>query len=444
MSQLECCFLTFNCNSTPIDSTYVAQGLSHILASHDTRPDLIFITLQELAAIPDALLGGFMVAPYLDKVKSAVDAIVPRTPHPSPSRYEHVETSIMNFVVGMLFALPTVAPNISALETAQARVGEQSYGNKAAVAIRFKFGLAGGPPTTVTFVGAHFQHAENKCEQRNRDWRTLNECLVFRDTRNPLAHGTTEEQPLLQNQSEGQSPSTNLFSPGSHIFFGGDLNYRAAEQAPKAEDQFPLQTAPLSDPLHYTHLLAHDQLDRERKAGRTLHQMTESAITFPPTYKYSNDAMAAANILAESSATPQAASEEPQEWLWSRKRWPAWTDRVLYLDLPKSLSAFTPEVKEYTSLPIQPTSDHRPVVLLFTLPIPDRPLTTQELSAWPTPPFRHKSSRIPTTIRDPANRAVEIGIGLQAWVALTWQGRFVGASALCAGLALWYYSSAAK
>lgn len=162
----------------------------------------------------------------------------------------------------------------------------------------------------------------------------------------------------------------SIFKPTSHLFVGGDLNYRISSTTPPARAPFPSFYHPPSDPLHWSHFLPRDQLTAERAAGRTLNGLTEPAINFGPSYKYdvlSEDE--AAN--AENFAQVQARGEVP--WRWAPHRWPSWCDRVLFLDLAPWVRRREPESKisvaAYDILPLMRTSDHRPVFLRATVPI---------------------------------------------------------------------------
>lgn len=93
-------------------------------------------------------------------------------------------------------------------------------------------------------------------------------------------------------------------------------------------------------------MLSNDQLTRERTHGRAFKNFEESAISFPPTFKY--------------DFGTQVFDTSPKQ------RVPSWTDRVLF----KVHKRYRPQHKqqpfvvcsEYTSLQDVSTSDHKPVV----------------------------------------------------------------------------------
>ena len=99
-----------------------------------------------------------------------------------------------------------------------------------------------------------------------------------------------------------------------------------------------------------------DQLSRERLSDSTLQYLDELPIRFPPTYKYEPD---------ERMQWPKDGSE-PSTYKWAKHRYPSWCDRILFSSqLNQAGSPF--EAVNYVALPLQPTSDHRPVALSFKL-----------------------------------------------------------------------------
>jgi len=281
-----------------------------------------------------------------------------------------------------------------------------------AVAARLKLAAddEDGSETVVTFVAAHLAPFEEAWEDRNHDWRTICEGLVFEDDRGhrSIPDKAPETEPLLSHSPEQSSSAAEytLFAPLSNIFFGGDLNYRASDAAPKDTDfeTWPQPAETTADPRHHGHLLESDQLTRERSLNKTLHHLAESDINFPPTYKYSEEAQKRA-----SQANTKAAVGEDSVWLWAKHRVPSWCDRILYLKVAP------PTVQSYTALPIQPTSDHRPVVLSFSIPygpVNDPAGLTKQ-------PFAIRKDRRQARA---AARRYEFIVGLAAYLALTWEG----------------------
>jgi len=233
-----------------------------------------------------------------------------------------------------------------------------------------------------------------------------------------------------------------LYDTPGPIFIAGDLNYRTSDVSPssKAHLTYPQPSTPQS----YHSLLQSDQLTRELHANRTLHHFSEAAITFPPTYKYSTKHVPTALSAytdapdARSSSdlpNPLAADEaEPDHWNWAKHRYPSWCDRILFC-LPSSSSAAAKaglEVHEYTSLPLQPTSDHRPVALSAAVPLFEADGDAAAL----TPPF---SLNPDWAARRAAARRREIVVGVLAWLALSREGNAVVVGVVAAVVAAWWF-----
>jgi len=432
MTDLNCYITTFNCGRKLIDVDYFATHLFNGLSTN-LPPDLIVFCLQEIAPLGYSFLGGSLLAPYLARFHEALSQAAAQKLPGDALEKEYV--NVMSRNVGMtgilVFAKHHLAHRVRWVQTGGVGVGEWfDMGNKGAVGVRVGVHTDGSAEETVlTFVSAHLAPFEKDWERRNGDWKSICEGLVFEKVgdagqRRRMGDGQagTESEPLLRSGGGDEAPAAagdTIFSPPSHVFFAGDLNYRTSDNPPSPNDfdSFPQPTESTSDPRHLTNYLPKDQLNRERSKGSTLHLLGEASIDFPPTYKYSSAAqkhalassvVAAQHKLGDGRVVERMETRAPAEevWLWAKHRIPSWCDRVLFLD------AAQPKVHAYTALPVQPTSDHRPVVLSCS--IPARPVTA-ELA----PPFE---SRRDWRERRAAARRYEIFIGLLAYLGWTWEG----------------------
>ncbi|EMC93792.1 hypothetical protein BAUCODRAFT_74675 [Baudoinia panamericana UAMH 10762] len=399
MAHLNAYVVTFNCARQAIDVPYFAASLFKDITT-ELPPDLIVLCLQEVAPISYSFLGGSLLVPYLARFAVAVkDA----TAHKYGADSEYVEVAARNLGMTaiMVFARRQTKERIHWTQYAGTGVGLWRMGNKGAVGARFALRSAdGGEDCLLTVIAAHLAPMEERWRRRNEDWRSICESLVFEDPlHSPVRSSKSDDdaQPLLSDVDDpiGQKKDGDagtLFRPDTHVFFAGDLNYRTADTSPPTSTQstpWPKPVEDTEDEHHYSHLLQHDQLGRERKAGRTLHNLTEAApIKFPPTYKYSNAA-------------------QRKEWHWAQHRMPSWCDRILVLE------ALPPDVHSYVALPVQPTSDHRPVALYCTIP-------DEQVDSRVEPPF---SIRQDWRDRRATARRLEIIVGLGAYLTMTWEGR---------------------
>jgi hypothetical protein len=425
--------LTFNCARNLIHTDRFAEHLFDVLpASTTTAPEILVLSLQEVAPIYYAFLGGSFLVPYLSAFQKAVEIATrnrwPTTASSSDGGYVNVVTHHCGLTALMVFVRSDVADNIAWTDTAEVGVGLQEMGNKGAVGARLGYAHDDNETMELTFVAAHIAPMEHAYERRNQDWRRIVERLVF--TKSGDNDDEEGEEPdgdsdhlLRRNRRNVES---GMFSPRSHLFFAGDLNYRTSDVRPRVEDhvRYPQPHATPNDASHHSKLLQTDQLTRELRAKRTLHGLSEAPITFPPTYKYSDEAQNAA-LLGEQSQEGSA-----DVWKWATRRWPSWCDRILYLEYPPWMAASTKkggkstiQVQGYDALPLFPTSDHRAVALAVTVPLlpitspPSQILDVDDARLHP--PFPIDPS---WRARRENARVKEVVVGGLAYLALTWEG----------------------
>ncbi|KAL8706185.1 MAG: hypothetical protein Q9201_000763 [Fulgogasparrea decipioides] len=414
---LDILVVTFNCARQPIKPGFLSNAVRQ-----SQRPTIIVLSLQEIAPIAYAFLGGSYLAPYLLRFIHAVELAAKKGL--GEAEYVNVVTRNVGMTACMVFALKERESNIRWIDTGGVGLGVHEMGNKGAVGLRLGYAVSDNV-MELAFIAAHLTPMEDALTKRNQDWMNIVRRLAFtpagltnirKAPRGQVASGGEESEALLANHSNDTTTRPlGIFTPNIHLILAGDLNYRTSSTKPQPSDTlaFPQPTIEPTDPHHYSHLLKNDQLSRERRAGRTCHGLSEAPIHFPPTYKYSDEAQ----LLAEKN-------HDVTTWDWAMHRWPSWCDRILYLDLPEWMKGNAKvEVQKYNALPLQPTSDHRPVVLALRIP----------LKAIPAPEDgqgeQHVRRRPPFEL-DPdwrARRAVarrkEILVGVLAYLSLTWEGR---------------------
>ncbi|KAE8454452.1 hypothetical protein EG329_000075 [Mollisiaceae sp. DMI_Dod_QoI] len=369
MAAINLYIVTFNCARSYIDIEGFASQLFTGLAS-SKLPDIIVLSLQEIAPIPHSLIGGSFLVPYFSRFYHAVQKAARKLSNATDNLpiYDPIAARNLGMTGLMIFAKDPSC--IQDMEFGGVGVGLAEMGNKGAVGLRFKYHGA-GTWTELTFVAAHLAAMEWEVKRRNEDWKNIVRGLVFSSTTAGKAATSlsAEERPLLSISPRDAS----LYKPTSHLFVAGDLNYRTSSMSPSPSDHidtFPQPHHDSNSPNHYSALFEHDQLTQERAANRTLQGLKEAPVTFPPTYKY------------DSKEPFLTADEELTEWNWAKHRWPSWCDRVLYLDIPSWLSRKSPSAKitvhKYSALPLFPTSDHRAVALEVTVPLLEIPAPEEE------------------------------------------------------------------
>jgi hypothetical protein len=433
MATLSLYLLTYNCDRTLVQPDTFAPHLFQALPQPHRLPEILVISLEEIAPIGYSFLGGSFLTPYFNAFRQAV-------------KFASKDTSYVNIIsrnVGMtaimIFIRHDLVSRVSTLHTAGVGVGVQEMGNKGAVGVRLGFQTHEDADELMqlTFVAAHLAAMEYALQERNEDWRSIVQGLVFAPdaSKKPVARDEGDEDvPLLQGTPGGPPSTSGIYTSDSYLFLSGDLNYRTSQTRPTPEDvkRFPQPTASTEDPKHYSHLFARDQLTQQLRAKKSLHGLTEPPVTFPPTYKYANDP----------GAAPQG--DDAPEFKWAQHRWPSWCDRILYLDLPpwmpQNSASRKIEVHSYKALPLFPTSDHRPVALSLSLPRSAiRPPNDATDDIRLQPPFAidpHWKAR-----RDFA-RKKEIVVGILAYLSLTWEGNGLLVATIIGGISGWLIISA--
>jgi hypothetical protein len=422
MTSLSLYIITFNCALTLIDTAAVASQL--FIGLDDTElPDLLVISLQEIAPLAQSFIGGSFLVPYFARFEDAVNIATKERDGDSTDRYTPIVARNVGMTAIMVFAKDPAA--IEGIETAGVGVGASEMGNKGAVGVRLLYrnvNSSSDSSAELTFVSAHLAAMEEELERRNEDWKNIVRGLVFSSTSRERqsnatslsAAGVEDEQPLLSVSPR----SAGIYKPTSHLFVAGDLNYRTSNLKPSPldhRDSFPQPHHDEAHPQHHFNLFENDQLTQEREAGRTLHGMIEAPVTFPPTYKYNSD---------EPFLVPD---DEISHWSWAKHRWPSWCDRILYLDVPPWLKRKAPEAEiiphEYVALPLFPTSDHRAVALAFTVPLIPIPKPDEEDEESDDPRIKPPFTVNPNWRADREKaRRLELISGFTMYLTGTWEG----------------------
>jgi hypothetical protein len=394
--------LTFNCARELVQPHKFAAHIFDALPQDASLPDILVLSLQEIAPIAYSFLGGAFLGSYFDALREAVKLVAK----------DHVNVVSRNIGMTAIMIFAKDAARISSLETAGVGVGLHEMGNKGATGVRFTF-----EETQLTFVAAHLGPMEDAMVQRNEDWKNIVKGLVFTREGKSIRGEQGEDTPLLQGLPDKNGSRTGLYNPRSHLFVAGDLNYRVSDVKPTLGDfeKFPQPTDNSDSPNHFSNLLKSDQLLQQLMRGSTLHGLSEPKIKFLPTYKlltYKTD----------------------DHWNWARHRWPSWCDRILYLEFPTWMQEKI-TANKYDALPQLDTSDHRPVVLSLSVPlrfIPEPANGQDDIRLHP--PFEINPD---WKSRRAIARRKEIVVGLAAYLTLTWEGNGLLLATVIGGISGW-------
>ncbi|KAI2617060.1 DNase I-like protein [Hypoxylon sp. NC1633] len=474
---LDVFILTFNAAKHQINVPVFARHLYDAFGQNaSTLPELVVISVQEMAPLTQAFIGSYMLNPYFQRYESAVNiaaikfAAAEEHQHPSKDPpYTLVSKRNVGMTGIMLFAREPAA--VRNLQAAEVGFGTGDMANKGAVGLRmfYKKEDADGDltaQTELTFVSAHLAAMEWNLDRRNKNWESIVSGLVFEDPKTfaerpslqPTLQSSSDEfeeaqQALLERDwAQKTLHDISIYKPGSHLFVAGDLNYRLSKTSPAPGSAFPDMDS--KSPNYFAHFLTRDQLTTEKAAGRTLHGLSEAAIKFPPTYKL------VPLLKARPSAETDGDRDDDTEavgWSWAPHRWPGWCDRVLFLDIPwwaqEAVGDQRLKVMAYDAIPAVRSSDHRPVFLRLEVPMlePRRLLPTE--SAYETELRADRRQPVDPRIKLPfpidfqswEHRAHvkkwESTIGWSMLISQSKQGIILLVTVLLVGLSTWLYRS---
>ncbi|KAG6533555.1 hypothetical protein ZIOFF_007430 [Zingiber officinale] len=173
--------------------------------------------------------------------------------------------------------------------------------------------------TSFCFICTHLTSGEKEGDELRRNADVIE---ILRKTKFPRVRKVFNEM----------SPETIL--DHDRIIWLGDLNYRIA---------LSYQSAKALVEMHnWRALLEKDQLRREQRCGHVFEGWKEGGISFPPTYKYSNN-------------SDRYAGEDMHRK--EKRRTPAWCDRILWYGRGLTQLAYLHGESRF--------SDHRPVYSVF-------------------------------------------------------------------------------
>lgn len=262
---LEVYVLSFNCARNLINPLRLSPHLLSALPSPTSPlPDLLAVSLQEVAPLAPSFLGGARLVPYLARVDEAV--LLAAEAHErrraavngdggdddgdgggaddgggGPPPYERIFARCIGMTALLVFARPNVAARVVRVCGAGVGAGLWAMGNKGAVGARVEVRSAAGGGrngetgqeeeeaeeeegaaglAVITFVAAHLAPMEANWERRNRDWERIVRNLVFADlddedgddNKDRGGRGMAEPSGRKTPDNDEQRP---LLSPGS-------------------------------------------------------------------------------------------------------------------------------------------------------------------------------------------------------------------------------------
>lgn len=324
-------FYTFNCGKKlqPIES--VQTGFQTALKNAEYPPQLLVLGVEELTSILEASFHS--TKEHLKPIEAGVHNAIKHTYANLDVKYNLVARSQIGAIATIVFSLDQVDETLNSpfqplsivdVDTAGSHRGYIYSSLKGGAGVRLTVNVPGSAsnPQELTFIDAHLAANEGCIESRNADFQGIVTSLGFKD-------------------------GYGAYKPGSHLFFMGDLNYRASINKNSSgtnsdsSASVPLTSAMTDDDATsiYARLRHTDELYHVIKNKSSFYGFVEPPISFAPTYKFRTKTM------------------------YDTKRIPSWCDRILHL--PYSQPA---KVIKYDSVPDIDTSDHKPVYQILEVP----------------------------------------------------------------------------
>lgn len=273
------------------------------VAGPQRNPEIVAIGFQEIVELnPQQILGTD------PSRRQAWEATVKNTLNENAEKNQEEEYVLLRGeqLVGAslsIFVRTSLLPYIKNVEGTVRKTGMSGMaGNKGAAAIRMDYANS-----SLCFVTAHLAAGFENYQDRNRDYRTINEGLRFQRNK--------------------------IIDDHDSVIWLGDFNYRIG--LGNAVVRRHIKEGDLES------LYNNDQLNIQMRHGLVFPFYSEAPITFLPTYKFDN-------------GTDEYDTSE-------KSRVPAWTDRVLS-------KGDTLRQIVYNSAPLR-FSDHRPVYATFSCSI---------------------------------------------------------------------------
>ncbi|KAK9475132.1 Endonuclease/exonuclease/phosphatase [Dipodascopsis tothii] len=320
---------TYNCGKVlhPVESLRRpldrAIGPAAAVAGADGRagavgpaPDVVVLSLQEIAPVQTCFFGS--VGPFIEPFVQALDAL----------GYVAAGREVLGSTACVVFLAARARYVATDVRRSSFAFGPMATSLKGAAGVRLTLtpvgATDGAAGADFTFVAAHF--AANEGMRGARD-------LNFSDMAANLF-------------AEPGHGAAGLYAAHTHLFVLGDLNYRV---------DFAEKRALAWSADAHKDFFACDELTDSLASEKAFYGLAEPPVLFPPTYKFSEHAPAAA-------PAPGLAPTRP----YSSKRTPSWCDRILHLRYGPGTGV---RVHAYTSVPELTESDHIPVVQSVTVPL---------------------------------------------------------------------------
>ena len=138
VADLSVYLLTFNCALSFIDvDAFASQLFSGLTAP--ALPDLLVLSLQEIAPIPYSFIGGSFLVPYFSRFYHAVQKGARKASNATDNAPIYTPISARNIGMTGIMVFAKDPEAVQDIETGGVGVGLAEMGNKGAVGVRFTY-----------------------------------------------------------------------------------------------------------------------------------------------------------------------------------------------------------------------------------------------------------------------------------------------------------------
>jgi hypothetical protein len=367
---------TFNCAKNLQPVSIIKDAFAEAL-DNTALPELVAVGLEEVSPIMEGCFDESQA--FIKPIETGIEQAL-------GSNYQLVDKKVMGAVAMLVYHDATRVKIVDSRKAA-ARCGMYLSGLKGGVGIRLTVRDADSADTAneeFTFVNAHLAANEGvkQKELRNTNFHTIATSLNFND-------------------------GYGFYKPGSHLFFMGDLNYRATRESSSGDQQHGEEGEGLLETLDGSGNLnvLRDELLFEIRNQKVLFGFKEAPITFPPTFKYQIG--------------------NPQN-VYNTNRTPSWCDRIMYLGYKEPDSE---TIIKYNSIQSVLTSDHKPLYLGIAVPRHEAPISISLTQRQETDNLSLEFNKN-AAMWDTIGSKVDLAIGWSLYIVSSTPGRLTLAAIL--------------
>jgi hypothetical protein len=311
---------TWNVGGNPAQESFDLRRLVHATFEDGNLPDIVVIGLQEVVELSDvgAYLevggskGSTLIA-WTAQLDKALSKLIDEGS--TDDSYSQVTSHQLVGLALFIYVRESRIDEVDAIQVTTVGVGMLGLGNKGAVVASLRL----NERYDCCFVCSHLAAHQDQVAARNQNFQDIIRFAALKAD-DDLGMALSEDSESMWSPVAGliEAATTGMgvnekkgkvkaILDHHCVIWLGDLNYRLTD---KVTEEICMGLIDKGTPSAHKQLLYYDQLCRTREKDEAFNEFEEAHVFFPPSYKY----------------TPGTGA------LDTRKRMPAWCDRVLWRD----------------------------------------------------------------------------------------------------------------